>query len=56
MSSWKLVRNILLYLDLRDWHTYMNTWTLLQRNLGSLSKQSNHNGLLDDNILIKKKW
>jgi hypothetical protein len=42
-----LVRNLLLYLDLRDHHTYMNTCTLLQRTSGSPSNQSNHNGLLD---------
>ena len=43
-----LVRNLLLYLDLSDRHTYMNISTLRQRTLGSPWKQLNHNKLLDD--------
>ena len=43
-----LVRNLLLYLDLSDRYTYMNTLTLLQRTSGSPSKQLNHNEFLDD--------
>jgi hypothetical protein len=43
-----LVRNLLVYLNLSDRHTYKNTSTLLQRTSGSPSKQLNHKGLLHD--------